>query len=524
MKAWRWVCITAWSAIILGAALRFVQLPTRVLFVDEAVTEMRVAGHTYREMNAALFDGRQRTAGSLLQFARVGPGSTVGKLVRSLETEDAQHPPLFYVAEYAAVRALGDSTTAWRLLATLFGVACIPAAFLLARDLFEDAAAGLLAAALTAVSPIARIYSEQAREYSLLALLTLLSTDAVVRASRRNRPRDWLVYAVLAAAALYASPLAAPLLAAHGIFVLATSLRRTPRVAASYLVSVGAATVAYAPWLYQLVVHRDGIANENVWTATPWSFGQLAAKWVFNAGATFFDLEYLNLRWTVAFAVIAATAAYAVWRGAREAAPGPRWCLGAAILLPMFVLIVPDVVLGEHRSAVARYALPILTLLPILVAWGVRGRPVAAMVLLTGGALACAVGSTHATWWDNDANGDDPPIAAAIAAVTDAQVVSPIAPPDFIPIARLLPGGERISLSAHPATAQFETSDPLFVLEPTRRDLAALRSRTRLRFERTPYRHVTSAHDMASSIFGGRSNDAGGPLLYESAGTAVARR
>src|SRR3984885_4753788 len=163
----RYIVIFAWCAILLGCSLRFSQLSTRVLFVDEAITQIRVAGHTYAEMNAALFDGRQRGVRARKGNAEPNAGSAAEKVVASRVKEDAQHPPLFYLAELAIVRVFGNELFVWRLLPAVCGVLSIAAAYPLARELFPSSRAGLLAAAIMAVSPIERIYSDQAREYSL---------------------------------------------------------------------------------------------------------------------------------------------------------------------------------------------------------------------------------------------------------------------------------------------------------------------------------------------------------------------
>lgn len=521
----RCITIFAWCAILVGCVLRFSQLSTRVLFVDEAITQIRVSGHTYAEMNSALFDGRQRPIQVLRGYAQANAASTAGKVIASLAKEDAQHPPLFYVAELAIVRAFGNALVVWRLLSAVCGVLSIGAAYALARELFSDRDAPILAAALMAVSPIERIYSQQAREYSLFVLLILLSTIAVVRAVRANAARAWLIYGALVAAGLYVSPFMAYLVAAHAVFAIGVGWRSGRSIGTGFGISAAAAFAAYSPWLYELAVHRGSIVADNSWSATRWSAGQLAAKWIFNSGSAFFDLEYLNLRWAIVLALVGIVVITAIWRGFRDSDLVARWCLGAALAIPALLLVAPDVLLGEHRSAIARYGLPVFALLPVIVAGGLSRRPFAATIVLAAGLGACLVGAMHASWWDNDSSADDANIADAIVSRAGTQVISRIAPPDFLTFARLLGNGTRVSLSPNLAKAEFTLNTPLFVLDPSPRDLAALRVRTGLTFVDVPYAHTVTAHDIGAQLTNPSTVEGASPLLYEAMlSAALARR
>ena len=413
----------------------------------------------------------------------------------------------------------------WRFLPALFGLLTIPAAYLLAREVFSDARPGLLAAALFAVSPIERIYSEQAREYSLLTLLIMLATVAAVRAVRANTLGWWTLYAVLVAAGLYANPFMAYVVAAHGLFTIGAARNGRWATIIRFAGAAAAAYAAYAPWLYELAIHRSGIVAENVWSATPWPVTRLAAKWIFNTGAAFFDLEYINLRWSIVLALVAVVAAVAIWRGFREADAQARWCLGAAIVIPAVLLVAPDLLLGEHRSAVARYGLPVFAMLPIIVARGLAGRPVAATIILAAGLCASAVGSTHASWWDNDTNADDLQIATAISSEPRAQVVSTISPPEFMTFARLLRNDVRVSLSLDLSTARFSATDPLFVLRPSAGDLLALRKRTGFTFVPVSYARTMTAHEMGAHIANAGEDERDAADLYRAVrgGTSAGR-
>ena len=98
---------------------------------------------------------------------------------------------------------LGGSEFFVRSLSVLFAIASIPAIYLLGRRLF-DARVGLIAAALLAINAYHVQYSQEARAYSLMVLLCLLSSlyfiQSLTEPSRRNR----VAYVLTSALAVYA--------------------------------------------------------------------------------------------------------------------------------------------------------------------------------------------------------------------------------------------------------------------------------------------------------------------------------
>jgi len=92
---------------------------------------------------------------------------------------------------------LGDSEFAVRSLSVLFGVLTIPAIYLLAARLF-DRTTGLISAALLAVHSFHIHWSQETRAYSLLILLLVLATYALIAAlESKSELRYWLAFSVL---------------------------------------------------------------------------------------------------------------------------------------------------------------------------------------------------------------------------------------------------------------------------------------------------------------------------------------
>ena len=111
---------------------------------------------------------------------------------------------------------LGGSEFFVRSLSVLFAIASVPAIYLLGRRLF-DSRVGLIAAALLAVNAYHVQYSQEARAYSLMVLLCLLSSlcflQCLAEPSRRNRA----AYVLSSALAVYAQFFSALLVIAQWV-------------------------------------------------------------------------------------------------------------------------------------------------------------------------------------------------------------------------------------------------------------------------------------------------------------------
>jgi mannosyltransferase len=80
-----------------------------------------------------------------------------------------------------------------RGLAMLFGTAAIPAMYLLARKI-GGTTLGFLSAGLLVINPFHLWYSQDAKMYTLLLLMTILTTWLYLLALERNTVILWLLY------------------------------------------------------------------------------------------------------------------------------------------------------------------------------------------------------------------------------------------------------------------------------------------------------------------------------------------
>jgi mannosyltransferase len=157
------------AALASGAAiLRFSSLGTQSFWSDEAVTDI------------------------LMRM----PFTDMLHAIRATEST----PPLYYVLAYGWTRACGTSEIGLRSLSALIGTLTVPAAYLAGRELVSRRA-GLYAAVIVATHPLMVWYSQEARSYALLVLMTALVLAFFGRAWNRA---DGLSIVCWAAASLLA--------------------------------------------------------------------------------------------------------------------------------------------------------------------------------------------------------------------------------------------------------------------------------------------------------------------------------
>jgi mannosyltransferase len=145
------------------------------------------------------------------------------------------HPPLFFILLRAWMLIGGDSEWWLRCLACVFGVACVPAAYMAARNLvtylgttatgdrsLAASSAGYVAGIVVALNPFQVHLAQQVRGYTLTVLLCLLSTAALAGLlGTAHRRTGWFIFYVMTAAlACYTHHLAGLTAFAQAIFAL----------------------------------------------------------------------------------------------------------------------------------------------------------------------------------------------------------------------------------------------------------------------------------------------------------------
>ena len=154
-----------------------------------------------------------------------------------------------------------------RLPALIAGIASIPLVYAIGTRTVGRGA-GLLAAALTTLSPFMILYSAEARGYGVMMALVLLSTLMLLLAIDRGRPGWWVAYGVFACMAAYTHYTSIFVLGAQVLWVLWVH----PGARKPLLIATAAAALLYVPWLPSLKEDLDSPTTVVLSALSPFDF------------------------------------------------------------------------------------------------------------------------------------------------------------------------------------------------------------------------------------------------------------
>ena len=320
-------------------------------------------------------------------------------------------PPLYFVLAWPSSK-LGDPAIWLRLPSLLAGVALVPVTYWLGL-LTVGRRAGLVAAAVIALSPHAIFYSVEARPYALLAVAVAGSTICLLRALATRRAAWWVAYGALCAAALCTHLTSAFALGAQALWAAwAHRDLLRPLIAAN-----AAAAVAIVPWLPRLLRDDVGFLLD-LYGPFTWNVSEFADEAAhLLVGYPFAPLDSIPrapvvAAFLAALGYAAVAAAVSLWRRRGRWRPSPPDVLLALVPLAVLGGLLFDSVRSDHDLVSARNMMAAFPFVAILIGRLVARLPrregiAAGAVLLA----ALAVGAVTAL----GARGQRPPFRDAAA-------------------------------------------------------------------------------------------------------------
>src|SRR5829696_2124569 len=226
-----WALLALLAIMLLGTALRFYGLGVQSLSGDEL----------------ASWDFSNR--------------ETFSQLIGGVRGDE--YPPLYFLILRFAQWIFGDAEWALRLPSALAGWLCILAIYLLGKRLYSERE-GIMAALFLAVLWAPIYYSQEARAYSMLILLPILTSYfwwGVMLGLRYRRElpvREAALYVVCALLCAYAHYFGLLLVVLQGAALAALAYGMLREVALLYV----PVALAYLPWLPSMV-HQFGSGEQS---------------------------------------------------------------------------------------------------------------------------------------------------------------------------------------------------------------------------------------------------------------------
>lgn len=208
-----WVPVATLTAI--GAALRFIRLDHQSFWIDEIITVELVS-------------------------------KPLVNMLRELPHAEST-PPLYYILAWLWSRAAGVDEAGLRSLSALLGTLTIPVFYAAGRTLVSHRA-GVIVAALSAVSPLLVWYSQEARAYGLFVLLGALSFLFFSRAFAQPSPRQLGLWATASSMTLLTHYFGVFLIAGEASILLYRRRCRATWLATGAIVATGLALLPLAAY------------------------------------------------------------------------------------------------------------------------------------------------------------------------------------------------------------------------------------------------------------------------------------
>jgi mannosyltransferase len=254
----------------------------------------------------------------------------VGAIPHALREDGA--PPLYYMLLHYWLKLAGDSEAGVRSLSLFFSLLAIPAAFWAGGAIWGSRRAAWMAAVLMAFNPFLSQYAQEARMYSLIALLAIPVATCFLRAYTldvdENR-RPWIAgFAISLAVSLYTHNWAifltlACLVCYAWMYVISDRRRELLR---DGLLGFGGAFVLYLPWIPTTLYQAAH-------TGAPWSDAPALDSLLGVPGTLLGRIPQIVLL------ICAGTGLLVLWQKREELGPKARAAVVLAILGVLTVVV-----------------------------------------------------------------------------------------------------------------------------------------------------------------------------------------
>lgn len=216
-----------WLRIFLaiGLGLRLNNLHQRSLWIDEFFTFFNSTGHG-SDIKILLDNLSRKENPDLLRakdfkkFLENDPARNLRDVNAGLISNDT-HPPFYFLVMHFWMEAFGDGVFAVRFFSLLLGLVCVFLAYKVTRYLFNVQAA-LFSGLFMSVCAFSVRFSQEARQYTLVMALGLLTWLFLLRLEKYNKITDAIGFAFFSCLGIYTHYFFALLIAGQFVYFTLT--------------------------------------------------------------------------------------------------------------------------------------------------------------------------------------------------------------------------------------------------------------------------------------------------------------
>jgi uncharacterized membrane protein len=482
-----WLKRTVILLAILGIFFRFYNIDRKVYWNDEAMTSLRISGHTEAELMQKVYNTGSIDVGTLLaNYQYPNPNRTLKDSMEAF-AQHPEHSPLYYVMARFWVQIFGNSIAILRSLSAWISLLIFPCTYWLCRELFPSPTIAWIAIGIVAISPFHVLYAQEAREYSLWTVTILLSSAAFLKALRleeksffsKSSISNWVLYGITVALGLYAYPFSGLVSIGHGLYIaLLTTSQKIEKLLA-YLFSSLLGLLLFSPWLWIVIQNFDNFINHTISRTNPSE--NLHLVWGLNLNRIFFDVNQGSSPLNPLLYITLFLAIYGVFLLCRTTPP-KTWLFVLTLMgVTGIVLIAPDILLGGRRSNNLRYAIPCILGIQFAVSYLFYAKidltqklerqrwKYGLLALWFVGIVSCSVSSQVEVWWNKSypKSRYNPAIARILNQVDRPLLIGDEVPGRILALSHLLKPETQLELVAGSYLPKLPIDRTLFLYRPS---------------------------------------------------------
>ena len=363
-KGWRFLIIIL---LAIGIFFRFTNLDTKIYWLDETVTSLRLSGYSLQELDRSLYNNDDLISlWDLQKFQKVNSEKTINDSLQQLARLEPQISPLYLILARFWSEWFGSSVAVIRSLSVLINFLIFPGIYWLCWELFQSPTLSWMNVGLIAISPFHLLYAQEARHYSLWTVTILLSSAAFLRALRVKTTKSWVIYGMTMALNLYSNPLSILMGIMHSIYLLVIVGFRQKKILISYCFTWLGIIIGWMPWLWVIITNLKQAHKAVSWTEVNMTKYWLL-KWFFeNSILSVIDITELrqsNHKSIQIFCLISILAilgliGYSIYFIVRNTSKKSWFFLVLLILFGGLIFLLLDLLFGGMRSQIPRYLIP----------------------------------------------------------------------------------------------------------------------------------------------------------------------
>lgn len=277
------------TILLLGCFLRFIHLESKIFWVDEVATAVRVSGYTVTEVANSLLSSGIVNRDILLLYQTTDSAKTFSDSFEAL-TKSPEHAPLYFLLTRLWMQWWGNSIAVMRSLSASLSLLIFPCLYWLCRELFKEQLVGWLGVMLMEVSPFYVAYAQEARPYSLWTVAILLMSASFLRALRINSRWSWSLYSCCLVLGFYTSLFSIYVALFYGIYLLLVFSKKRIKLIKRYINYSAIALLAFLPWIIVIVSNFTLLSENTSWMRGNFNLADIVAVYIGTNLLVFGDL------------------------------------------------------------------------------------------------------------------------------------------------------------------------------------------------------------------------------------------